>query len=173
MPTLQSASQYLDERAKLIAARDGFFHVLRTYLRPEQRPDAELLGDAIEMAARHISDEHFVVNPARGYAVILPEPSAGRAFRLSVLQVGSLLKVGVRGDLTNLSAEERTRLLRALGPDSPTVIQVLGTNESLVDWAYAVDDLYTNPLTYELSLYRISAVLEAALHVFKKVPNET
>ncbi len=157
--------EYLAGRKQLIASREVLFTAARSYLRPGQRPDARQLGDARwNSPARDISDEEWVVNAARGYLSVLESPDKGRHFRLSVLQQGNALRVGVRvpvwyGDNVMMG---NARILKTFGEHKP-VVTALDTAEVLVDWHFGAENLYTQAQTIEDAVYRDNALFESAL----------
>jgi hypothetical protein len=162
---ISSFDEYLAGRKQLIASREVLFTAARAYLRPGQRPDARLLGDARwNSPARDISDEEWVVNAARGYLSVLESPDKGRSFRLSVLQQGNVLRIGVRvpawyGDAVLMG---NARIVNTFGEQKP-VITPLDTGEVFVDWHFGAEHLYTQAQTIEDAVYRINAVFESAL----------
>lgn len=163
---LGSLGDYLKERSRIIAAREGFFHALRTHLRPEQRVDAYILGDRLALSpARQIQDAEWVVNPSRGYITILPNLPAGRVFRLSVLQLGQVLRIGVRIPALSYSTDEHQRRQRLHGtfPEQAPRVVVLAEGDQVLDWEFSVPDLYQSALAMETAIFRVSALFENAL----------
>ena len=163
-----SVASYLAARQQLILAREGFSHAVRAYLRPEQRIDAELLGDSLSRAAcRTISDDEWVANPARGYITVLESKNKGRVFRLSVLQLGDTLRVGIRIPSTLVLPLDCENRLTTLFADTICTKTRLASNLNVqFDWQFGANNLYTNVQAYESAVYRITAVFEIALHVF-------
>lgn len=162
---LKDYTTYLAARKELIAARTGFFDALRAYLQPEQRPDAQLLGDSLDGAAcRTIPEDSWVMNPARGYVTVLEAPANGRPFRLSVLQQGNELRVGVRFDrpTTATSHEGEQRLLVTFAGVSP-VRKRLTNGLLMLDWHFQANDLYRDAQAFEDAVFKVGSVFESAL----------
>lgn len=170
---LTSMSAYLAERQELIAARESFLQAVRTFLRPEQRIDASQLGDATARAPfRSISDDEWVMNPARGYVTVMPAPHKGRKFKLSVLQLGHTLKVGIKvAEGTNLNAGIIRRLELLFTDTQVHVYPLVGSAHLAIEWQFDVPDIYTKVQAYEDAVYRIAAVFELALHLFTEPTN--
>jgi len=165
--SITSLDDYLAGRKRLIAGREVLFVAARTYLRPGQRPDAQLLGDPLAGSpSRDISDDEWVVNAARGYLSILESPAKGRNFRLCVLQQGNELRIGVRLPAT-VGPAARERVVKAFGAKAPVLTQ-LGSSEMLLDWHFSAAQLYTNAQVMEDAVYRINALFEAALQSFNQ-----
>jgi hypothetical protein len=165
MSAITSFDDYLAGRKQLIASREVLFTAARAYLRPGQRPDARMLGDARwNSPARDIADGEWVVNAARGYLTVLESPDKNRHFRLCVLQQGNVLRIGARvpawyGDMVLMGS---ARLLTTFGANAPVVTK-LDTGEILVDWHFGAEQLYTQAQTMEDAVYRIHALFESAL----------
>lgn len=159
---ITSLDDYLAGRKQLIAGREVLFSAARTYLRPGQRPDARLLGDPLaSAAARDISEDEWVVNAARGYLSILANAEKGRNFRISVLQQGHELRIGVRVP-KGTPQDVRAKIAKTFG-SLPPVLKELHTDEVMLDWHFSAAQLYTNAQALEDAVYRISAVFESAL----------
>ena len=167
---ITSLDDYLAGRKQLIASREVLFSVARTYLRPGQRPDAQLLGDLLAGSpARDIAEDEWVVNAARGYLTILENPAKGRNFRICVLQQGHELRIGVR--LLQVPAEtaQFPSLSRILATFNATPKQSrLRRGEMFVDWHFNADQLYTNAQALEDAVFRISALFESSLQATTK-----
>lgn len=165
---IESQEAYLAHRRKLVSAREGFFAALRTYLRPEQRPDAEQLGDPLfNSAARTITDDAEVSNPVRGYWVILP--GSGREFRLNVLQQGNELRIGIsvaqeKADMYGL-AKQLDNVFSAQRPVEKRV-----GKDVLFDWHFSAEHMYDSAQMFEDATYKVSAIFEAALQTCNAVP---
>lgn len=153
---------YLAERKHLIAAREGFFDAVRSYLRPEQRTDAYKLGDRLwQSPARVITDEHWVSNPTRGYITVLPDADKGRAFRICVLQQGNVLRIGIR--LPAWIKPQSHTALTTMFPGRLPNVQSLPTDETFIDWEFDASNLYNSAQEMETAIYRIGALVEKAL----------
>lgn len=165
---LTSLASYLAARQEVIQAREGFFHAVRAYLRPEQRIDAELLGDWTSRAScRTIGDDEWVANPARGYITVLESSAKARFFRLSVLQLGETLRVGIRIPGNRVISDEAESRLMALFTDTACIkVKLISNINVQFEWQFSANAIYTNVQAYENAVYRISAVFETALHVF-------
>lgn len=167
---ITSMANYLAERQALIGARESLFQAVRTFLRPEQRIDAVQLGDATPRAPyRLISDDEWVMNPARGYAVILPAPHKGRPFKLSVLQLGNTLRVGIKISAHNPESDSEyaaTRFQNLFSDVKPLAVGISKGADVMMDWQFNVKDIYTDVQAYEDAVYRIAAVFELALQVY-------
>lgn len=167
---LTSLQSYLQHRKDLIAAREALFFALRGYLRPEQRPDAAILGDDLSLAeARVINDAEWVANPTRGYLTILENAEKGRIFRVSILQAGNQLRIGVRlpaeiGGSSRWAAA--TRLEKTFKKEA--VSTTLSTGDQLIDWHFDVPGLYANVQNFEDAVAKVGLVFEAALHACKQ-----
>lgn len=155
---------YLAERKFLIAAREGFFDAIRSYLRPEQRPDAYRLGDRLwQSPARVITDEQWVSNPTRGYITILPAADQGRSFKLCVLQQGNVLRIGV--ELPSWAKSHQYTGLNATFPGRLPSIQQLPSDATFIDWEFDASCLYKSAQEMETAIYRVGALMENALQL--------
>lgn len=167
---LTSMANYLAERQALIGARESLFQAVRAFLRPEQRIDATQLGDTNPRAIyRLISDDEWVMNPARGYAVILPAPHKGRPFKFSVLQLGTTLRVGIKLSAKHPESDSEYAGLRfkTLFADVKPLETVIANGaDIMLDWQFEVKEIYTDVQAYEEAVYRIAAVFEVALQVY-------
>lgn len=171
--SLNSMADYLVERQSLIAAREGFFQTLRVWLRPEQRIDAEVLGDRTARGvSRTILPSDWIANPARGYVTILESPERNRLFRFSVLQLGMTLKVGLRLPFDKsflLKDLEATRLYTLFAETRPTVTTLKGLGDTFfIEWEFDSKNLYKDAQSYEEAVYRVAGIFEAALHQFNE-----
>lgn len=156
---------YLSVRKDLLTARTGWFDALRAYLRPEQRPDAALLGDRLaESDARVIDEDDWVTNAVRGYVVVRESERRGRPFRLSVLQQGFELRVGV--SFVVLDGTDQPLL------NYPSFSTVFASNpplvkhqrpHAMVDWHFSARDLYQSAQAFEDAVYKVGAIFETAL----------
>ena len=157
----------------MVNAREGFFEAIELFLQPEQRLDAEQLGDNhAHSAAREIADGAWVRNAARGYLTILAEPAVGRHFRLSVLQLGNLLRIGVRvpRDVLN-GAYPTDRLTELFLPEVPREVLYSDVDEFLYDWQFQVPDIYASAQSMEDAVARVFLVYETAIQLFT-APNQ-
>lgn len=164
-PNLKDLSDYLAARQRIVTAREGFFFALRNHLRPDQRPDAKELSDALwDSPARQIADLDWVVNATRGYLTIRENLTVGRPFRLSVLQMGHVLRVGVR--IPKTMALVHNAVVARVSSTFPgkTPIQTRLTSGSvLFDWNFEVPDLYESALTMETAVFLVGTLFENAL----------
>lgn len=155
-------AEYLAERKHLIAAREGFFDAIRSYLRPEQRTDARRLGDRLwQTPARVISEDHWVSNPTRGYITILADADRGRMFRICILQQGNVLRIGIR--LPAWVKPQHYTALNASFPGRLPNIQNLPNDEIFIDWEFDASNLYNSAQEMETAIYRVGALMERAL----------
>lgn len=162
---LRTLAGYLEKRKELISAREALFSAIRTYLRPEQRPDAELLGDSLHASkARDVSDAEFVFNAVRGYLTVLEAPAKGRMFRLSVLQQGNELRIGVSHPELNLVDKHQAslNLERVFAHTQP--VHRKRDDQVFMDWHFAVPELYQCAQNFEDAIFKVSAIFESALH---------
>lgn len=162
-PAIADLKSYLSARQILITAREGFFYAVRQHLRPEQRPDAQMLEDPLwNSPARLVHDEDWVTNATRGYLSILA--NTFRPFRLAVLQMGKVLRVGVRLPKTihMMQPQVMARLNATFPGKIPTMI-LLSNGDALLDWTFDVPDLYDSALTMETAIYAIGTLFESAL----------
>jgi len=172
-PRMVSLDAYRAERKQLITAREGFFFAIRAYLRPEQRPDAQALGDRLwRSPARHITDEDWVCNPTRGYVTILENAAAGRLFRLSVLQQGTILRIGIRVPAGEGQEDVVAHLIDTFPHEEPTMTE-LTTDDTFVDWEFDATRLYQCAQEMESAIYYVNALFERALQVTVPVAKET
>lgn len=164
-PSLRNLPDYLAARQRIIAAREGFFFALRNHLRPEQRPDAKELSDNLwDSGARQINDADWVANPARGYLTILENLGVGRSFRLSVLQMGHILRVGVRVPKTMaLMHNAVIARISTTFPDKQPIQTRLSAGGVLFDWSFDVSDLYDSALTMETAIFLVGTLFENTL----------
>lgn len=163
---LTSVSNYLTERQALIAAREGFFQAIRVHLRPEQRIDADVLGDSHARAkARIITQDEWIANPARGYVTILEAPEKGRNFRFCILQLGNTLKVGIRlNQAMATQMAQQPRIASVVHETRPVLVFLSGLpNLAMLDWSFDAKNLYNSVQDYEEGIAKISAIFEAAL----------
>lgn len=150
---------YYQQSAELLAARNGFFTALKSYLRPEQPQAAARTGDRLAYSpARSISDEHWVENAARGYVVVLDDPDAGRIFKLHVVQQGTLLRVTLVFPAWHSSCP-----CPRVFADSEPVSQENLDGSHQTHWLFNIPALYYDIQAMESALYRIGAVYDAAL----------
>lgn len=164
-PHIKGLGDFLAARQRIIQAREGFFFALRNYLRPEQRPDARDLQDVLwDSSARQIADGDWVANPTRGYLTIRENLGCGRPFRLSVLQMGRVLRVGVRVPKTMAVMNSRTvaRISATFPGTRPTEIH-MSSGDVLFDWSFDVPDLYDSALTMETAIYQVGNLFENSL----------
>lgn len=163
-PNIPGLGEYVAARQRIIEAREGFFFAVRNHLR-EQRPDAKDLSDQLwDSAARKIEDADWVTNPSRGYLTIRENLTSGRPFRLSVLQMGHVLRVGVRvpKTLALMQSHVSTRLSSTFPGKTPIQLQ-LSSGEVLFDWSFDVPDLYDSALTMETAIYLVGNLFENSL----------
>jgi hypothetical protein len=168
-PKLATQAEYLAARRPLLQAREGFFDVIRSYLRPEQRPDAARLGDLLASStARTITEEDWLTNPVRGYLVVMEAQERGRPFRLCVLQQGYELRVGVQSTAKTLGLNQRISLTRPYAGITPLLssrgFSSLGECVML-DWHFNVPDLYQSATAFEDAVFKVGSIYEAALQV--------
>lgn len=164
-PSIRNLSDYLQCRNEIIAARDGFFHALRAYLSPDARPDAKELADGLwDSEARKISEADWVANPSRGYLTIKESPAHGRPFRISVLQMGHILRVGVRlpPAIAAMKVATTDRIASTYHDKAPTRY-LLSSGEALFDWTFQVPDLYESALTMESAVFLVGSLFENSL----------
>lgn len=162
-PALPSIAAYKAARERIVAAREGFFSAVREYLRPESRVNARDLNDALwNSEARNISDEDWVVDAARGQLTI--RESFSRPFRISVLQMGYVLRVGVRlqQSAASLGPAVASRLASTFPGKAPAEM-VLTHGGLLLDWSFEIPDLYDSAMSMETGVHFINSVLENAL----------
>lgn len=167
-PSLTTLDAYLAGRRQLIAGREVLFTATRQYLRPGQQPDAQLLGDPLwDSPARHIAEAEWVVNAARGYLVVLENPDKGRTFRLSALQQGHELRVGVKLPpwFSDPDLPAVMQLLCTFGDHTP-VTPLLASDELQVTWHFNAERLFIEPQAMEDAVHRIGSVFESALQCF-------
>lgn len=166
-PPIANLNGYLTARKGLLAARQGFFDALRSHLRPEQRPDAERLGDRLANAqARTIDENDWLDNPVRGYVTILEAPARGRPFRLCVLQQGNELRIGVRFKAAPGSAPSfESDIERVFQHHRPLHRLVRGAagGDTMLDWHFDAEGLYQSAQSFEDAIFKVGAVFEAAL----------
>lgn len=164
-PNLKNLADYLAARKRIITAREGFFFALRDHLRPEQRPDAKGLADGLwNSAARQIEDADWVTNAARGYLTIRENLASGRSFRLSVLQMGQLLRIGVRvpNTMVVMQSAMATRISSTF-PDRSPLQRRLTSGDVMFDWSFDVPDLYDSALTMEATIFLVGTLFENTL----------
>lgn len=164
-PHLKNLSDYLAARQRIMTAREGFFFALRNHLRPEQRPDAKDLSDPLwDSAARLIADPDWVSNASRGYLTIRENTVQGRPFRLSVLQMGHILRIGVRIPKT-ISTMQRQVVPRisATFPGKTPIQMNLSSGNVMFDWSFEVPELYNSALTMETAVYLVGNLFENTL----------
>lgn len=161
---LRTLTVYLEKRKDLISAREGLFNAISTYLHPEQRPDATLLGDPLALAkCRDISEAEFVVNAVRGYLVVMEAPSKGRMFRLSVLQQGNELRIGVSFDCSKVSAQGALpELAEQFSRTAPLIRKREG--RTFIDWHFDARELYQSAQNFEDAVFKVGGIFELALH---------
>ncbi|GBG14391.1 uncharacterized protein NMK_1990 [Novimethylophilus kurashikiensis] len=164
-PSLRKFGDYLSARNFIIEAREGFFFAIRAHLRPDERSDAKNLSDPLwDSPARKIADEDWIANPARGYLTIRENLASGRSFRLSILQMGKVLRVGVRvpKTLALMQSQVGARISSTFPGQQPIQMQ-MSTGEVLFDWNFDVPDLYDSALTMETAIYQVGHLFENAL----------
>ncbi len=164
-PALPGFAAYQQAQQQIVAAREGFFFAVKNHLRPELRPDAKALADSLwNSMARNISADEWVTNPARGYLTILENRAAGRVFRLSVLQMGHLLRIGVRvpNTVVVMQSQAITRISNTYPGKTPTQMQ-LSNKDFLFDWSFEVPDLYDSALTMETAIHLVGTLFENTL----------
>lgn len=164
-PIMTTLDAYLDGRKQLIAVREVLFSAVRMYLRPGQRPDANLLGDPLwNSPARIIAEDEWVANATRGYLSILENADKGRSFRLCVLLQGNELRVGIRLPAWHNDKESSAveRLSTTFGTQKPIVTELM-TDELMLDWHFNAEQLYTQAQAMEDAVFRIGAAFETAL----------
>lgn len=166
-PAITDLNSYLAARKSLLTARQGFFDALRSHLRPEQRPDAERLGDRLATSnARCIEEDDWVDNPVRGYVTVLEAPARGRPFRLCVLQQGNELRVGVRFDArpgSQRSVEADLQSVFQHQPPVPRYLPGAPYGDRMLDWHFNAAGLYQSAQHFEDAVYKVGAIFEAAL----------
>lgn len=161
--TIQSLDSYLAGRKQLIAGREVLFSAARAYMRPEQRPDANRLGDTLAASpAWDIADDDWIVNAVRGYLVIMPNAAKQRPFRISVLQQGNDLHIGVLLPM-GVTGSQRALLGSLFSDTAPLQLEML-TGDITLNWVYPAEQLYTNAQAMEDAVFRINALFEATLH---------
>lgn len=164
-PNLKDLGDYLAARQRLIRAREGFFFALRTHLNPEQRPDARNLDDDLwNSPARQIGEQDWVTNASRGYLTIRENLGAGRSFRISVLQMGHVLRVGVRIPRTvaTMHAPVVSRISATFPGRTPINLH-LSTGDVMLDWNFDLPDLYDSVLAMETAVYSVGTLFENSL----------
>lgn len=164
LPTLTTLQAYLDGRNELIAGREVLFSAVRTYLRPGQHPDAQLLGDPFwDSPARDIAEEEWIANAARGYLTILESPSNGRSFRINVLQQGNALHLGVHLPAWHSELAKPALRIQSTFEGHPPLMRRLDTDGLLIEWRFSAEKLYTHAQEMEDAVFRIGALFEEAL----------
>lgn len=164
-PKISRLGDYLSARNFIIAAREGFFFAIRGHLRPDGRQDAQSLADPLwDSAARTIADADWVANASRGYLTIRENPAVGRPFRISVLQMGKVLRVGVRvpKTLAVMQSHVAPRISATFPGQVPQQLQ-LHSGEVMFDWSFDVPDLYDSALTMETAVYLVGQLFENTL----------
>lgn len=157
------SKQLLSELTLLQSQREAFFQFLRQYLRPEVLVDGDTLGtSSAELTARIIRPAEWIQNGQRGYVTILPNVSAGRTFRLTVLQQGSLLRLGVR--LPPDTDVEVVTALLGIFPGMRPVQTRLASGELKLDWEFSVPDLYSSIIAFETALFRVHTLFSNTFH---------
>ena len=150
---------YFRKSEDLLAARNGFFLALRSYLRPTPPVDAARIGDRLASSpARFISDEHWVENVARGCITVLEDPDAGRTFKLQVIQQGFLLRINLI-----FPAWHPPRLCQDAFADSMPLFHENMDGTHQLHWLFELPSLYSDIQAMEGALYRVGAIYEAAL----------
>lgn len=164
-PNIRQVSDYVEARKRIIAAREGFFFALRNHLRPEMRTDAKGLADGLwNSPARQILDDDWIANPGRGYLTIRENLAAGRSFRISVLQMGRILRVGVRVPKTIACMHQTsTSRLSATFPGHQPIQMTLSSGDVMFDWNFEVPDLYDSALTMETTIFMVGSLFENSL----------
>lgn len=154
---------YLAKRKEIVAAREVFFLVLRNFLSQQQA------NAVCQIPARNIADNDWVTDSHYGYLTIKENKDSGRDFRVSILQMGNILRIGTR-----LSMDALTRNTGALErisnvyPNKPPVQKRLTSGEIMFDWSFDVPDLYTSTLSMETSVFMASSLFENALYATVK-----
>lgn len=174
---LTNAAIYQAFCEDLVEARAGFFSVLRDYLRPERRVDAQRLGDAFyKHPAREIRDLEWIENPSRGYVTILEDDF--RAFRVSLNQQGRFLRVGLMvpyttlaeryGTPPTLAAEVLQRLFSGVIPHPVVALDNPRRQEVYMEWQWEEPLLYDSALAMEGVVFLVGAVFERAIQLFSE-----
>lgn len=169
--TLKNEDDYLAARQKILAAREGFFAALRQHMALTQQKRNGQTGDVLFQAdARVIEEADWVSDAARGYLTIKENPKAGRVFRISLLQMGPILRLGARMPkavvATNAHAVSR---ISSVYPDKTPVQKSLYPDDVLFDWSFDVPDLYFSALTMEAALFLVSSLFENVLYATAKI----
>jgi hypothetical protein len=169
--TLKGIEDYLAARQKIVIAREGFFSALRQHMTSTQQKRNGRTGDVLfQDNARMIDDEEWVSDPARGYLTIKENPKVGRVFRISLLQMGQMMRLGVRLPkaivATNQHALSR---ISSVYPDKAPVQKSLFPDDVLFDWSFDVPDLYFSALTMEVALFWVSSLFENVLYATAKI----
>lgn len=171
-PNIKDLGDYLAARQRLIRAREGFFFALRSHLLPEQRTDARALDDDLwNSPAREIADQDWVTNAARGYLTIRENLGKGRSFRLSVLQLGRVLRVGVRipKTIAAMHAPVVSRISATFPGRTPINLH-LSTGDIMLDWNFDLPDLYDSALAMETAVYSVGTLFENSLQALATGP---
>ncbi len=92
--TLKGMEDYLAVRQKIVVARESFFSALRQHMTSTQQKRNGQTGDILyQDDARVIDNTDWIADPARGYLTIKENLKAGRVFRISLLQMGQMMRL--------------------------------------------------------------------------------
>lgn len=164
-PKISRLGDFITARHFIVEAREGFFFAIRNHLRPDERADAQILADPLwNSKARTIADDDWVTNPVRGYLTIRENPNVGRPFRISVLQMGKVLRVGVRLPKTVAVMQSHVvpRISATFPGQAPQQMQ-LHSGDVMLDWSFDVPELYDSALTMETAIYLVGQLFENSL----------
>jgi hypothetical protein len=163
---LKNMDDYLAVRRKILVAREGFFSALRQHVTSTQRERNGQSGDILFQAdARAIEDADWVSDPARGYLTIKENQKTGRVFRISLLQMGQIMRLGVRVPKAVMATNPHAALrISSVYPDKTPAQKSLFPDKVMFDWSFDVPDLYFSALTMEAALFLVSSLFEEALY---------
>lgn len=169
--TLKGMEDYLAARQKILVAREGFFAALRQHMTTTQQKRNGQTGDVLFQAdARVIEEADWISDPARGYLTIKENPKAGRVFRISLLQVGQMMRLGVRlPKAVVATSPQAVSRISSVYPDKAPVQKSLFPDDVLFDWSFDVPDLYFSALTMEVALFLVSSLFENVLYATAKI----
>jgi hypothetical protein len=168
---LKNMDDFLAVRKKIVIAREGFFSALRQHVTSSQRERNGQTGDVLFQAdARVIEDADWISDSARGYLTIKENPKVGRVFRISLLQMGPIMRLGARLPKAVVAASPHAVLrIASIYPDKAPVQKSLFPDDVLFDWSFDVPDLYYSALTMEAALFLVSSLFENVLYATAKI----